>query len=371
MTGLVQKRVPVIFDTCTKPAYYTDVHRLLALPEGGVIRYDYSSNHITSEMRSAFDQSISFDTVLIAYAQARDYVKGQPAPHGIQKWEEMMWIGTRFARLLAVWSEQRDQDRRYFLALEMQGYPVRQEELAGSIFRPLHAQEEVPYKIWVAQSPMTEAGVFSAGDDLTQGWTTVINCIGDPPSQFAGDSFWRVKTVRVSNRETHPTPVRSNNRMTNYRLPELASLELDFEVHSPIDRPRSLLVKAPESGPLDDLNGSRQEIERYRPITVRGRTNASNLLRSRDALVGLRTEPKTNEYPEGSEAELIFTVRKSGWRILSAGFLAAVSITAGIFAAQDSLGIELKILSALLVALTAVLTALVWTGKVGLPPLRG
>ena len=33
----------VIFDTCTHAAYYGDVHEVLALPAGAIVRYDCSS----------------------------------------------------------------------------------------------------------------------------------------------------------------------------------------------------------------------------------------------------------------------------------------------------------------------------------------
>jgi hypothetical protein len=31
----------IVFDTCTHAAYYADVHQVLSLPEGAVIRYEY------------------------------------------------------------------------------------------------------------------------------------------------------------------------------------------------------------------------------------------------------------------------------------------------------------------------------------------
>lgn len=368
MTSLVERRLPVVFDTCTKPTYYADVHRLLCLPEGGVIRYDYQSKHISPEMCSAFDGTTSFETVLIAYAQARAYQKGGPVPSGMQRWEDMLWVGTRLAHLLDVWPEQRGNDRRYILALQVQGYPIRQEELVDSIFRPLHERGEVPYKIWVAQSPMVDERVLFTCDDLTQGWSTVIDRMSGRPSQFADDSFWRVSGVRC--RPMASEVIRGSSLTTKYRLPELGSLELALEVHTPGDKARYLAVQAPQKGPLDGINGTRERIERFRPIAVRGRTTASNLVRSRDALVRLRTDARTTDYAEGSEVDLLFTVRKSAWRVWLSALLAAAAIAAGVVAAQEPLAVRWRIAAALVGALAAVLTALVWTGKVGIPPLK-
>jgi len=36
-----ESRLWAIFDTCTKPHYYQDVHNLLAAPQGWVLRYEY------------------------------------------------------------------------------------------------------------------------------------------------------------------------------------------------------------------------------------------------------------------------------------------------------------------------------------------
>ncbi len=39
----------VVFDTCTRSHYYADVHQLLALPAGTILRYDYQEKYFSPE----------------------------------------------------------------------------------------------------------------------------------------------------------------------------------------------------------------------------------------------------------------------------------------------------------------------------------
>ena len=39
----------VIFDTCSVPEYYRDLHTVLASPSGAVVRYSYRAKYLTEE----------------------------------------------------------------------------------------------------------------------------------------------------------------------------------------------------------------------------------------------------------------------------------------------------------------------------------
>jgi hypothetical protein len=45
----------VVFDTCTHARYYSDVHEVLAMPEGGIIRYEYKRSLCKPDAAAALD----------------------------------------------------------------------------------------------------------------------------------------------------------------------------------------------------------------------------------------------------------------------------------------------------------------------------
>ena len=45
----------VIFDTCTHAAYYGDVHEVLALPAGAIVRYEYKRYLFKPEAAATLD----------------------------------------------------------------------------------------------------------------------------------------------------------------------------------------------------------------------------------------------------------------------------------------------------------------------------
>jgi hypothetical protein len=68
----------IVFDTSTLPEYYDDVHRILALPAGHVVTYDYSSGNVSPAAQVAlrnFAPGSRFRVVL-AYVQSEGYKKG-------------------------------------------------------------------------------------------------------------------------------------------------------------------------------------------------------------------------------------------------------------------------------------------------------
>ncbi len=74
----------VIWDTCTIPEYYTDLHKVMALPEGMLVRYDYKKKYFDSKSLSVFiklyNGEISEIEVIHFYGEVDNYVKGSGNP---------------------------------------------------------------------------------------------------------------------------------------------------------------------------------------------------------------------------------------------------------------------------------------------------
>src|ERR1700674_1058615 len=89
----------IIFDTCTRQPYYQDVHNLLALPAGSILRYQYRKLRLTDKALAAVSAWQKWDAVLLVYAQSRAYAKKEPDPTAIFSFDDMLWVPTRFATL--------------------------------------------------------------------------------------------------------------------------------------------------------------------------------------------------------------------------------------------------------------------------------
>src|SRR5437588_556061 len=93
----------VIFDTCQLAAYYQDVHNLLALPKGAIIRYDYSTRYISENALAAIGGADSAPgDVLLIYVQHDGYTRGAGLEYQHAEGEKVFAIATRFARMRLV-----------------------------------------------------------------------------------------------------------------------------------------------------------------------------------------------------------------------------------------------------------------------------
>ena len=110
----------VVFDTCTKPAYYGDVHDLLALPNEGVIRYDYRETHFTDDALQLV-RSASNISVLLFYVQRADFVKGDDDPVGPIPLDDSIFVPTRWATVLARFPVEKSSGMRWAFDLKVGG----------------------------------------------------------------------------------------------------------------------------------------------------------------------------------------------------------------------------------------------------------
>jgi hypothetical protein len=96
----------VVFDTCTHARYYSDVHEVLAMPEGGIIRYEYKRSLFKPDAAAALEalcndpSNLPVDALLM-YGQKRNYRQGEPDPLEMLRWRDSDFIPTRSARLVA------------------------------------------------------------------------------------------------------------------------------------------------------------------------------------------------------------------------------------------------------------------------------
>src|SRR5690349_14166954 len=97
----------IVFDTCTHASYYGDVHQVLALPEGAVIRYEYKRRLFKPDAACVVDDLASDPSrlpvpALLMYGEKRGFAKGSPDPETMLTREDSVFVPTRSAHLVAV-----------------------------------------------------------------------------------------------------------------------------------------------------------------------------------------------------------------------------------------------------------------------------
>jgi hypothetical protein len=245
----VSTKFLIVFDTCTIPEYYDDVHKILAYPAGFVVKYDYQVNHIEAAAVEILDRLVGHKTndepVVLAYVQARDYKKGGSPPPDNLLPDNALCTLTRIAKFVAVRKVTQDRSDRYYLDLELGGYPFdRDQQLAKDILTELRKKNAIPMLQYIATSEDTGvANLVASQVPSDQSFPAVVNALGQKDSQFSSDTFWRVFSITDTTKSLVPfksLPPRSarlsqeatSNRVTTYiRCVDQSILEFELQLH--------------------------------------------------------------------------------------------------------------------------------------------
>lgn len=370
----------VIFDTSTRREYYRDVHNVLAMPAGSIIPYDYRTKYFSPSALAEIEGKRSDNRVLLVYAQASNYQKRGEAQVGPIPFDNGVWIGTRLATLRSA-SFSVDQ---YFLDLQLEGYPAPNAHALSAILRPLAERNEVPFSRWIATSEMDEHYRALRDGADAENWAAVINKLGVPPSQFAGDSFWRV--AKISSGEPAATikpeaeqrqsgsssrafalfPVTGLSRVCieiESRLPQTEQESVMAEI-----APRSISVSS-DAEPLAAFKGRSLPLRRYQYVPVEGQIASTESFHAQDCKLHLSTGPTPEgQYPVGPDFSLDLRVAMDPSRMklgVLSGILGTACVVIGGVLAKDYIdwGIILVVLGLLL----GIASYYVMTGKFKLP----
>ncbi len=377
----------VIFDTSTKRDYYRDVHNLLAMSPGDTIRYDYNEKHLSPTASEKAGKGLNYaDKVLLAYVQTRSFSKGDSDPVGPIPYEKGLWVGTRIALLRHL----RLSVNRYYFYLEVLGYPDVNNAVFGEIMHGLAAAGDAPFSKWVATSELD-----AQFDALTQGaasdtWAAVINQIGVFPSQFAGDSFWRISKIVKGPQKSGVQPllreryeVVSGTKSISaieavFPILELDNVALEIESRLPEtgEEPRSkepevareITFEAASDGPLKEFNSRTLTLRRYGRDSIEAEIDGTDRVSAKRYELRMKTGPATGSYPIGPEFPLRFEVAKSPIRAYLGLLFALVGVVSGVVGVavlKDHIGWGVVLVAAgVLVGLVAYF---LWSGKVKLP----
>src|SRR5271168_1601406 len=119
----------VVFDTCTHASYYGDVHEVLALPQGAVIRYEYKRRLFKPDAAQAVEGLALTPRqlpmpVLLVYGEKNGFVQGSGDPVTMLTLADSVFVPTRSANLIAVAIDKGagPDDDVFYLHLEVRGF---------------------------------------------------------------------------------------------------------------------------------------------------------------------------------------------------------------------------------------------------------
>lgn len=197
----------IVFDTSTLPEYYDDVHRILALPAGHVVTYDYSADHVSSPAEAVLRDFKPNDRIraVLAYVQPKAYQKGNGATAKDVLSDPTIQTLTRLAHIVAVRSSEVGERTRYYFDLELAGYPNdKKTTIANDFIDTLRKIGEIPMKIYVAVLNSTDVGAMFAQNADDQGFSKVVTAMTQEGNQFSRDTFWRITSIECRTKSLIP-----------------------------------------------------------------------------------------------------------------------------------------------------------------------
>ncbi|MDP3737502.1 MAG: hypothetical protein Q8R02_08930 [Hyphomonadaceae bacterium] len=390
----------VVFDTSTQAPYYADVHRILALPPGAILRYEYKRSLFSPKaweaMQKLWDEGIGARIdVLVMYGEKKSFVKGQKDPDTMLTWEDSVFVPTRSARLvnIAKVPGDRPESDNFHFHMEMRGYVDPDAREIETLVRALEAENSLPFGTkdqysWVSVLPdSVRPGASALVSDDTKVWKKLIDRIVTLPTQFADDVFWRLKRVQIkdSRQQVTPTSRPSNVRRepnawnSDFPVFDGVSYAMVIESHSAPGRGGDL---PPNPSVAVDVSGDESDLVKLptKPVeivpnqedvstfTVRDVKHVGD--RYLDLVLTTQSSAAAGAYPIGSTCQISIAVSKERWRTV-AGFalvlLAAVSgVVGGIY--KDK--VEVAAPAAVITVVLGALAYFVFTRKIQLPGLK-
>lgn len=201
----------VVFDTCTQPEYRRDLHRLLALPPGAILQYQYERRLMSTDSATQlenFSPSKKAMPTLLLYGQTHGYQRGA-SDKGLPMltWESGYFVPTRSAVIVNVHIERASDPKRdvFHFDLRLKGFVDPANREIERLIRHLQERNCLPFGdretqyIWVSaveENPDNPISTSMLVTDQQSAWTDVVDILCSPRTQFDKDIFWRITGVK-------------------------------------------------------------------------------------------------------------------------------------------------------------------------------
>jgi len=314
------KRLWVIFDTSQYPAYYRDVHDLLAAPKGFVMRYQYREELLST---TAIDFALKNHPmpILFAYAQKNcKYERQQNKSVPLDDTAETLFVLTRLGKMVNVVR----QGGKFYFDFQVEGYPdINGADKANQILQPLVKAAEVPWNKWVAISDNIAAlSELSKGTE-EDNWRRIIEQLGQEPMQFSADAFWRLKGPFTKSGSPIKPKLRSVRESqdvrrvrSEYRCPEKALWHSQLVSSTPRQitqaRPEySVEAKCVGSDKLKIIGSGVYALRHYDEQPVEYTSGDMPPYQTEQVDLAFNTVPTTVNWTAGAKLDFRHSIRKS------------------------------------------------------------
>jgi hypothetical protein len=243
----------VIFDTGFKPPYYQDVHNILAMPHGSIVRYNYSEKYLSKEaveFAKVFPNAPA--KLLLAYCQYAGFKRGDDRSKFTSS-DQKIWTPTRLAEIVHI----QVSAENYYFDIKLLDFPYLVKEAKNQIFSELQQKKEIPFDLLVMiSSRHNELENLEERADKDTNWDSIVNWFQQEDTQFKDDSFWHLRgpydasnNALLSQSYEHDEVNAGNNKKVLHKNSYFSvhnQQELWFEV---INRePRNYLTKHTNTG---------------------------------------------------------------------------------------------------------------------------
>jgi hypothetical protein len=355
----------VVFDTCTHASYYGDVHEVLALPQGAVIRYEYKRRLFKADAAQEVERLASRPSdlpmpVLLMYGEKNNFVQGSGDPPTMLTTADSVFLPTRSANLIAVGIVKgaTAQDDVFYLHLALRGFVDPDLKEIKDLVVALETANSLPFgtaglqQTWVCLLPGSinphRDLLISDSPDL---WSKVIDKLITLPTQFRNDVFWRVRSLAEERNGARFKAVELVDRSTNQRVDphrwqrDYALLESNrylVEVQSYSTHDHGGTVPGGSTVALTSTDDD-QELLKLSPDPLpivpnqvaekRFAVTTDTALGTR--YIGMRLETQvpnhTSQYPAGSMCTLTLSIRKNRTLFVLGGIFVLISVGLGAY----------------------------------------
>ena len=349
----------VVFDTCTHAAYYSDLHQVLSLPDGAIIRYEYKRILFADEAAAEIERLAHTPTdlplpVLLMYGEKRRFRHGELDPKTMLSTRDSTFVPTRSAELVgvAIKSGAHRSDDVLYMHLKLKGF-IRPEVAAiQTMVAALESADSLPFGdkqqqyTWISLLPAAlDAQRTELVSDDQEAWAAVIDKLVLAPTQFEHDVFWRVRGVFEEEEGASIREVQLVDRSTNervhvdryrrdYPLKESKRYVVTIETYSPeahganVPAGASIAMTSPD----DDQAMLKLAADPLRVVpnqidSKRFSVSTDAAFDTRFTGIGLETQvpAHTSQYPAGSECSLTFMISKDRLNV----FAGVISVLLG------------------------------------------
>jgi hypothetical protein len=389
----------LVFDACTLPEYYDDVHKILCLPRGHIVTYDYAAVHIDEGALAVLKEIATAKKagtrrILLAYMQANDYRKGDPSEEKAPLPENSFATFTRLAELIGVREVTSSDSTRYYLDLRLLGYPYdRKHAIANDIVKELRKSDRIPMRKFVVVCPDTGSNtLFIPRGDDDQCYSSAVHGLSLPPSQFQRDTFWRISKITYRTKSLFPfllsspkellpsqTIAEDGTMRTYLSVQDQATLYFHIQFQRAREHGSDYRIRRIRIGvsPLIDAVASSFPTRSYGREIVSMRLPATMSLSTQDLNYQLETvhheKDDLKDYPYGPTAKIAIKYRKAVFRSVLA--ICLICGASALFAwASFSVSVTVPMSHRTIAVIGGVLASLfayyLWSDEIGLDRAR-